>query len=75
MVSPYRSLVLGSDSLAEVFRIVRLDKHKLVAKAAHRHAELREGSAVECAGGNDLVARSGNRCQSEKLRCLAACEG
>ena len=49
-------LGFGRDGFAEIFRIVGLDEREVVAEPAHGRIELREGAAVEGAGGNDVVA-------------------
>ena len=51
-------LGLGRDGLAEIFGIVRLDEHEIVAEPAHGDIELRECAAVQGAGRNDLIARA-----------------
>ena len=63
---------LGSDGLAEVFRIVRLYELHVDAQAAEADIELRVGAAVQGAGGDDLVARSRQAGDGQELRGLSA---
>ncbi len=65
----------GGDGAPEVLRVVGIDEGEVVAQAAQGDIELREGSAVERTGRNDVATGFGDGGHGQELSSLPARQG